>query len=73
MTKQEVWIALPDTIEHPASGYGVLELISDTNKNKGLCYRHRNKTTSYGSYGQTWSEVFVKMKKNLEEDGISLD
>ncbi|MEZ4935619.1 MAG: hypothetical protein R2788_26230 [Saprospiraceae bacterium] len=59
---------MPGVIEHKTWGYGELEIIVDDNEQKGVCYRHKNKSASFGTYGLTWSEVYEKLRKTLIEN-----
>jgi hypothetical protein len=67
MTKYEFILSVPDIIEHKSSGYGELEFIIDKKNEKGVCYRHRNKTASFGTYGKDWKEVYEALIISLRE------
>lgn len=69
MTTKDFLHQIPDIIEHPTSGYGELEIIVDNSTQKGVCYRHRNNTASYGTYGKTWLEVYEKLNSFLIKNG----
>jgi hypothetical protein len=69
MTKFEFLLKVPDTIEHKTLGFSELEIISDKEKRKGVCYRHKNKTASYNTYGSTWFDVYIKLSNNLIKEG----
>ncbi len=69
MTKLEFRSSVPDVIEHRSSGYGVLEIIADTEEKKGICYRHRDRTSSFGTWGKNWFEVHEKLMKSLAFHG----
>lgn len=59
MNKQDFLRQIPDIIEHPTWGYGELEIVVDNAEQKGVCYRHRDKKASYGTYGNNISESFA--------------
>ncbi len=65
MTKREFLLGIPEIIEHPASGYGELEITVDKPDKKGVCYRHRDNTASYGTYGKSWLEVYERLNSFL--------
>lgn len=67
MTKVEFLSKVPDIINHSAHGYGVLEILSDTQGEKGICYRHKDKVASGGNYASTWEELYIKVIKYLKE------
>lgn len=69
MTKGDFLSKIPDIINHKAWGYGELEIIVDNKEQKGICYRHKDKTASCGTYGATWNEVFDSLSKYLSEEG----
>jgi hypothetical protein len=73
MTITEIWRRLPDTINHPTQGYAELEIIVDKLNDKGICYRHRNNSASYGNYGSTWNEVFNKLGPFMVERGYIVE
>lgn len=67
MTKAEFFSKIPSSINHPSWGYGNLEIVVDNKETKGVCYRHDNKLSSYGTYGKSWLEVFEKLSKILTD------
>jgi hypothetical protein len=67
MTKAEFISKIPLSINHPSWGYGDLEIIVDNKETKGACYRHESKLSSYGTYGESWVEVFEKLSKILAD------
>lgn len=69
MTKSEFIRSVPDIIDHKTWGYAELEIVADTKDNKGVCYRHKDKTASGGTYGTTWLEVYKKLTSYLEKEG----
>jgi len=69
MTKRDFLSKIPDIINHKTWGYGELEIIVDNKEQKGICYRHKDKTASCGTYGATWNEVFDSLSKYLSEEG----
>lgn len=70
MTKTEFLLQIPGVIEHQAWGYGELEIVSDNEQDKGVCYRHpHSNSASYGTYGRTWKEVYDSLHKHLIEMG----
>ena len=69
MTKSDFLSKIPDIINHKTWGYGELEIIVDNKEQKGVCYRHRDKTASCGTYGASWNEVFESLSKYLSEEG----
>jgi len=58
MTKKEFLSKMPDIIVHSTWGYGELEIVVDNDEQKGVCYRHLKGTSSCGTYGATWLEVY---------------
>lgn len=72
MTKSEILSMLPDIIMHPAHGYAELEILSDKRDDKGLCYRHKNNSTSYGTYGKSWQIIFDDLGPSLVDDGFKV-
>lgn len=60
---------VPDIINHETAGYGELEIVANSKNKKGVCYRHKNNSSSYGTYGKSWEEIyndlmpFLKSKK----------
>jgi hypothetical protein len=71
MTKSEFLESIPPSIEHKTGGYAKLEIISSSKTNKGVCYRHRDKTASGGVYGASWFEVYQKLTDYLRKEGYS--
>lgn len=69
MTRNELLLSLPDIILHKSYGYAELEIITDKRDKKGICYRHKNKTASFGTYGLTWLEVHNKVYPLLVKEG----
>ena len=69
MTKTDFILSVPNIIEHKSWGYGELEFITDKKNEKGVCYRHRDKTASFGTYGKDWTEVYSALIKTLKEAG----
>ncbi len=69
MTKKDFLYKIPDIIDHKTCGYGELEIVVDSKEQKGVCYRHRDKTASCGTYGTTWLEVYEKLDKHLISEG----
>jgi hypothetical protein len=69
MTKRDFTAKVPDIIHHKTWGYAELEIIVDKEGQKGVCYRHKDKTTSCGTYGITWKEVYTKLNKHLISEG----
>ena len=65
MTKKEFLYQVPDIIDHKIWGYAELEIVLDKNDQNGVCYRHCDKTSSIGTYGLTWMEVYQKLSKLL--------
>lgn len=70
MTKREFLDRIPDIIEHEVRGYGELEVVVDKPNHKGVCYRHRNKLASYGTYGHNWKEICDDLEPFLVNKGI---
>ncbi len=68
MTRQEFIAAVPNTIEH-RHGDGKLEIVADTEYEKGACYRHIDKTPSCGNFGRTWDEGYRKIISYLNCHG----
>lgn len=69
MNKKEFSSSIPSTIEHKSWGFSELEIIYDTKINKGASYRNKENLASYGSYGKSWEEVYLKMRKLLIDNG----
>ena len=69
MTKSEFLRKIPDIIEHKTWGYAELEILVDRTNEKGVCYRHRNKLASFGTYGTTWFEVYEELSEYLISEG----
>jgi len=69
MTKTEFLYQIPDIIDHKTWGYAELEIVVDNEEQKGICYRHRDKTASFGTYGSSWIEVYEKLNKLLITEG----
>jgi hypothetical protein len=69
MTKMEFILSVPDIIEHKSWGYGELEFITDDVHEKGVCYRHRDNTASFGTYGKDWAEVYTALTQTLKQAG----
>ena len=72
MTRIEVLRSLPDTIDVPGHGYAELEVTMDTDSQKGVCYRHKKLTASYGTYRKTWKEIYQDLGKTLVNDGYEV-
>ncbi len=70
MEKIEFLNKIPDIINHKSSGYGELEIRDEKNIQKCVYYKHKDDLTSYGTYGDTWQDVFDKLSKQLIKDGI---
>ena len=69
MNKKEFINLIPSAIDHKSWGFSDLEIIYDTKDNKGACYRNNENLASYGSYGKSWEEVYLKMRKLLIDNG----
>jgi hypothetical protein len=69
MTKSEFLSSIPSIIEHNTWGFAELEIIVDKKDIKGVCYRHKDKTASGGTYDTTRLKVHDKLKNYLEEGG----
>lgn len=65
MTKAEFLKSVPDIIEHNAWAYGELEIITDNSSQKSVCYRHKDKTASFGTHGIDWLDVHDQLRTNL--------
>jgi hypothetical protein len=60
---------IPYIIEHPSHGTGEREIICNEPNEKGVCYRHRDKTSSFGTYGKSWQEVYNSLYPFLQKEG----
>lgn len=69
MTKREFLGTVPHIIEHETSGYGEIEIVVNRKELVGVCYRHRDKTASYGTYKRTWQELHDDLVPFLREHG----
>lgn len=69
MTKFEFLLKVPDIIEHKTLGFAELEIISDVEEKKEVCYRHKDKKASHRTYGSTWSDVYTKLSSDLIKEG----
>ena len=69
MTRGEFLRSIPDIIDHKTWGYGELEIVVDQPIEKGVCYRHPNKTASFGTYGSSWQEVYNDLYEFLKKEG----
>lgn len=67
MTKSEFLQKMPSSISHKTWGWGELEIIVDKQGQKGICYRHEDKTASYGTYGSNWEEVLQEFNSKHKE------
>jgi hypothetical protein len=67
MTKGKFSLQIPDIIHHKSWGYGELEIIVDKVAEKGVCYRHKDGTASFGTFGKDWLEVYIQLTKRLEQ------
>jgi hypothetical protein len=70
MNREKLLLQLPTMIEHPKKGFAVIEIIVDKPKNKGACYRHEDKLTSFGAYGNTWEQVYETIKNQLIKEAL---
>jgi hypothetical protein len=69
MEKREFLLKVPDIIEHSTRGYGELEVVVDNVNLKCVCYRHRDKTASCGTYAPSWKELYNKLSGYLIKEG----
>ncbi len=69
MTKNEFTSKTPWKIEHKTWGHAEREIIIGSNEKKGICYRHRDNHSSFGTYGLTWKEVYENLSKGLISEG----
>jgi|GEM_PF-1599276 len=69
MTKSDFLKLIPSVITHEAWGYGKLEIIVDSKKQKGVCYRHLDNGASYGTYAESWKELYDDLSAYLKEQG----
>lgn len=69
MTLDEFKSSIPYLIIHPSHGEGEREILINTKDKKGVCYRHRDKTASFGTYGETWEDVCNSLKPYLIKEG----
>jgi hypothetical protein len=60
----------PYLIEHPNHGIGEREIIINKPNEKGVCYRYKNNSASFGTYGKTWQDVFDSLFPFLEKEGF---
>ncbi|MDZ4757804.1 MAG: hypothetical protein SGJ10_06650 [Bacteroidota bacterium] len=70
MTKAEFLRLTPATIQHKTSGYGELKISKDTKEEKIVGYKHKDTTTSGGTTGASWADVFDKLSKYLIKEGF---
>jgi hypothetical protein len=68
MTKSEFLHKTPYTIDHKTWGYGVLEIIVNNTNRKGICYRHEDQTSSYGTYGTSWQNLYDDLHIFLKQN-----
>ena len=69
MTKEDFLKNIPDFIVHKTWGYAELEIMEDTATTKSVCYRHKNNTSSFGTYASTWSELHHQLHAALLKQG----
>lgn len=69
MTKFEFLLKVPDIIEHRTLGFAELEVVSEGEKSKKVCYRHKNKKASYLTSGSTWVDIYDKLSGSLIKEG----
>lgn len=69
MTKSEFIESVPDIIDHKTEGYSKLEIIANSATHKGICYRHKDNTSSGGTHGKNWFEVYQKLADYLKKEG----
>ncbi|MEO6686874.1 MAG: hypothetical protein ABIN24_12960 [Dyadobacter sp.] len=69
MTKVEFLFSVPKIINHKTWGYAELEVVAGTKDIKGVCYRHKDNTASYGYYALNWDELYFRFSKYLKEEG----
>ena len=69
MTKTEFLNSIPASINHKDWGYAELEIVVDNKTDKGVCYRHPDRTASCGKYAATWEELYMKLRKHLVKEG----
>ena len=69
MTKSEFLRSVPDIIDHKTWGYAELEVVADSRDTKGVCYRHKDNTASFVTYGATWIEVYQSLTDFLKKEG----
>lgn len=69
MGKSEFLKSVPNMLKpYSRQEEAYLEIVVDTDEQKGICYRSDNKAASYGTYGKTWAEVYQKLQKVLIEN-----
>ena len=69
MTKDEITFILPTIITHKKYGTGEFEIIKEEENQIGVCYRHPDKTSSFGVWESSWEKVFVKLSDKLIRRG----
>ena len=67
MSKNEFLDKLRSIIVHNSWGYGELEIIIDEDNRKGIYYRHKDKTSSFGTYASSWEELAEKSINKLSK------
>lgn len=65
MTKTEFLYTAPDIIEHKSNGEGVLKIVIDKLDQKGICYKHKDNTSSFVISGSSWRDVYEKLNQLL--------
>ena len=65
MTREEFRYAVPDIINHRTWGYGELFYEQVEKGRFSAGYRHLDKHTSYGTFGNSWKEVFDDLIADL--------
>jgi len=71
MTKSDFLHRVPGIIEHHSQGFAKIEITANSKENKGVCYRHQDNTSSGGTYGRNWLEVYEKLTKYLIKEGLT--
>ncbi len=69
MTKEEFMVSVPANIEHKVWGKGELQIVADTKDTKGVCYSHKDRTTSLCTYAPSWKELYQKLRQHLQLEG----
>jgi hypothetical protein len=69
MTKSEFINQVPAIIQHHWYGPGELEIIIDSDDQKGVCYRHKEKVSSFASFAKNWDALYLKFAEILFQNG----